>query len=301
MFAAEFPGVTCAEPGGLPHALCIPELGKDSEIGVVRRAPLKNLPLKSNSSRAYPNLIRYVGPPIPRFCVSLAGSFTSYFGKFSAKTQSTLRRKLRKLTEMAGGEVECREYHTPQEVAEFCELSRRVPIGDYAQRVLRTEIWPHREKLALHANHAGARCYILFAAQKPIAYLACYLEGKTVVHWISAYDPAYAPYSPGVLLQVSALEKLFAEDCFELFDFMTGDGQHKEFFATENLEVADVYYFRRSVRNSMIVAGHKAFCGATKHGSRVFRAMKLDPYWRRLRRRIATTPRGMEFWRRHLD
>jgi hypothetical protein len=50
------------------------------------------------------------------------------------------------------------------------------------------------------------------------------------------------------------LQEIFAERRFRLFDFSSGGGQHKEFFSTRRLERADVYIFRKTLRNVAITS-----------------------------------------------
>ena len=47
-------------------------------------------------------------------------SLDDYLKGFSSKTRSTFQRKLRKITEMAGGTLECRVFQTPDDVASGC-------------------------------------------------------------------------------------------------------------------------------------------------------------------------------------
>lgn len=104
------------------------------------------------------------------------------------------------------------------------------------------------------ASNGNVRGYLLIAKEKPVAYLYCLATPQTLFHETSGYDPAFAPYSPGVLLQQYALQEIFAERRFRLFDFSSGGGQHKEFFSARRLKRADVYLFRKTLRNVAITS-----------------------------------------------
>ena len=70
------------------------------------------------------------------------------------------------------------------------------------------------------------------------------------------YDPDYRPWSPGTVLQYCALESLFAEERFKTFDFGAGAAPHKTFFATSSVRCADIYYFRKTMRNRWLIRSH---------------------------------------------
>jgi CelD/BcsL family acetyltransferase involved in cellulose biosynthesis len=54
-------------------------------------------------------------------------------------------------------------------------------------------------------------------------------------------------------LQYLALEFLFAEQKFAMFDFSEGEGQHKQTFATHSIDCADVLLFAPTARAKALV------------------------------------------------
>ena len=55
-------------------------------------------------------MIRYVPSDYKRFYVDLEGTFDEYLGKFSSKSRSTLRRKVRKYAEFCGENIHFRSF-----------------------------------------------------------------------------------------------------------------------------------------------------------------------------------------------
>src|SRR3984893_6607284 len=53
--------------------------------------------------------IRYIPRQYQRFSVQLSGGFEQYMRTFSGKTRSSLKRKLRKFTEVSGGLIDWKE------------------------------------------------------------------------------------------------------------------------------------------------------------------------------------------------
>ena len=83
------------------------------------------------------------------------------------------------------------------------------------------------------------------------------------------------------VLQYFALEWLFEKQQFRGFDFTEGEGPHKSFFATDHLRCADFYFFRRTVRNVLIVFIHNGFDRVSEASGHLLEVMKLK---RRLKR-----------------
>jgi hypothetical protein len=215
--------------------------------------------------RAFPRLsllppaIRYIPDQYRRYYIDLQGSFQDYLKGFSAKSRSTLVRKVRKFAELSGGQLSWREYRNPADMAIFYRLAREVSRKTYQERLLDVGLPDDdrfREEMLNLAAFDSARGYILFAAEKPAAYLFCPVQEDILLYQYVGYDPEYRRWSPGTVLQYVVLESLFAEGRFRMFDFTEGEGAHKEFFATASVRCADIYFFRRAWRNLLLLGLH---------------------------------------------
>lgn len=207
-----------------------------------------------------PRIMRYAPMQYKHYYADVTGTFASYLNKFSSKSRSTLRRKVRNFAKSTGGELRWRIYRTPEDMEEFYRLARSVAQKTYQERLLGAalpgskDFLEHMQELA-SAN--SARGYLLFAEDsKPAAYLYCSVSSGIVDYTYLGYDPELSNLSPGTVLQYCALESLFEEGCHRFFDFGQGEGEHKKLFATDSLFCADVYYFRRTFRNQSLVGLH---------------------------------------------
>lgn len=213
------------------------------------------------------DLIRYVPRTIERHFLDLGGTFDAYLAKFSSKTRSTLKKKVRKLAERSGGTIDWREYKKRDEAREFHRLARVVAAKTYQEHLLAAAL-PADEafvrELEEEFGHASARGWILFLDGAPIAYLYSPIREGAVIYEHLGYDPAQRELSAGTVLQYLVLERLFAEGGFSMFDFTEGAGQHKEMFATGKAEVADLYFFRRGIASAGIVGAHVAAAELTR-------------------------------------
>lgn len=199
-----------------------------------------------------------------RHYINMAGTFADYFARFSGKTRSTLNRKRRKLAERSGGKLDLEEFRQPAEIDRFfadaIPLSRRtyqarlldagLPEGDAARKAA----------LELSARD-GLRAFLLRIDGHAIAYLYLPLEGATLRYAFLGYDPDYVQYSPGTVLQLEALERLFAEQRYRYFDFTEGEGAHKALFGTDSVAACDFFLLRARLSNRLLLRSLDLFNG----------------------------------------
>lgn len=204
----------------------------------------------------------YVRSTYPRYYASLAGSFDDYLGKFSGKTRSGLKRKSKKFAELSGGTLDAREFRTPAEIEAFHGLARQVSQLTYQERLLDAglpDTPAYRERMMKLAAADQARGYMLFLDGRPVSYLYTPINKGCAVYAYLGYDPTLAAHSPGTVLQLFAMERLFGEGQFRFFDFTEGEGQHKRQFATGHFDCADVILLKPTAANRGLIAAHRSF------------------------------------------
>ena len=260
-----------------------PELDGATGYVVWSQPLVRRLPVFSRC----PGAIVYVPRQYRRFSIELSGSFERYMAKFSGRTRSGIKRKLRKFAEAAGGRIDWRAYATPTQISSFFPVARKVSSRTYQQRLLKIGFPGDPEFLASTltlSENDRIRAYMLFLNGNPISYLYCRIKDKIVSYDYHGYDPAYAKLSPGTVLQVLALKALFAEQCFETFDFTEGEGPHKERFSTGHRLCGDVYVIRwRIVPLSFVMFHHAVNTMSAFAGNLLNRAKIKSPLRRLLR------------------
>jgi hypothetical protein len=222
-----------------------------------------------------------------RFSIQFAGSFEQYMARFSGKTRSGIRRKLRKFAEASGGLIDWREYPRPTEISLFFPLAKKVSSRTYQERLLKIGFPDDPEFLTselARSENDGVRAYILFLNGNPVSYLYCRVKDKIVSYNYHGYDPAFAKLSPGTVLQILALEALFAEQRFTTFDFTEGEGSHKERLSTGHRLCGDVYVIRRRFMPISFVMLHHAVNTMSVSAGNLLDHVKLKSPLRRLLR-----------------
>jgi hypothetical protein len=205
--------------------------------------------------------IRYIPRQYERYYIDLNGSAEDYLNKFSSRSRSTLRRKVRKFAEYSDGDIDWCEYSSPEEMAVFYRHARAVSELTYQERLLDAglpaggDFHSHMQALALENSVRG---YLLFHQGKPVAYLYTPIQKGSLIYQHLGYDPGYAKWSPGTVLQWLVIEKLFTSGSYNLFDFTSGEGSHKKYFSTGSQRCADIYHLRPTLRNRLVVRLHSA-------------------------------------------
>ncbi len=188
------------------------------------------------------------------------GDFEHYLrAAFSAKSRSTLQRKVRKFAQADGGSVHWRRFRGAAQMDEFLAQARAVSVKTYQERLLDaglpdTPEFHARAKAMAEADRV--LCYILYLQNRPVAYLMCFCQDGIASYDYLGYDPAVQALSPGTVLHYFVFRSLFETKALRIFDFTEGEGQHKVFFGSDHRLCAKTYFFRRTLFNLMLVRAH---------------------------------------------
>jgi CelD/BcsL family acetyltransferase involved in cellulose biosynthesis len=243
--------------GALPPA---PPTGRD---GVrVLSAPTARLP---EVSARYPGFIAGGRQDYRRHYIDMGQSFDAYMAQFSGKTRSTLRRKAKKLGEEAGGYA-VTEHRSPAEIEAFLAAALPLSARTYQARLLDAGLpdTPDARRAMLEAAEGNRmRAFLLHAGGQAIAYLSLPVTGPdaggTLVYAHLGYDPDWARLSPGTVLQMDALERLFAEQRYRWFDFTEGDGSHKAMFGTHSATCSSLVLLEPTLANRTLLGARAGF------------------------------------------
>ncbi|MCR9181007.1 MAG: GNAT family N-acetyltransferase [Erythrobacteraceae bacterium] len=243
--------------GTLPDA---PEAGPDGLR--VLSAPTGQL---AAIAARYPGFVAGGRQDYRRHYIDMSGSFADYLAQFSGKTRSTLRRKARKLAEETGGYT-VSEHRTPAEIEAFLAAALPLSARTYQARLLDAGLPDSpaaRRAMMEAAGNDRMRAFLLHAGDQPIAYLSLPVTGPetggTLVYAHLGYDPDHARLSPGTVLQMDALERLFAEGRYRWFDFTEGDGAHKAMFGTDSAACSSLVLLRPTLANRSLLGARSAF------------------------------------------
>lgn len=245
---------------------------------ILRDAPLVAAPLPADAdgyrlqsapvgriaqaARDFPGLIASQPQMYARHYIDMASGYDGYLAQFSSKTRATLKRKMCKLADAGGGALDIRSYHRPGELGAFFEAALPLSEQTYQARLLDAGLpgdAAFRAEARRLAEADNLRAYILFLEGRAVAYLYLPVVDDVLIYAYLGYDQASAQLSPGTVLQMHALEHLFAEQRFRYFDFTEGDGAHKALFGTDQVQCATVFLLKPTLANRILLAGQQGF------------------------------------------
>lgn len=260
--------------------------------GALEVIAMSSHPVKCNMPKLIilPNAIRYIPSQYNRYWVELTGEFDTYLQKFSSKSRNTLTRKLKKFSKFSEGDTVWREFINPSEFREFHSLALKISEKSYQEKLLDCGLPAGDEFLNEMINLAEqelARGYILFHFEKPIAYIFCPIKNNIVFYEYVGHDPDFQKWSPGTMLQYFALKNLFEAEKLRLFDFTEGEGSHKDFFSTNKKICADIYYFRRTFRNFLLVFLHIGISSISTNIVKILERLGLKKMIKKLFRSVS--------------
>jgi CelD/BcsL family acetyltransferase involved in cellulose biosynthesis len=235
--------------------------------------------------------IVYAMDSYERCFLSFDGTFADYQAKFSSKTRNSLNRKIRKFQQANGGMMRVARYATPHELLDFHVHARRVSAQTYQERLLDAGLPADDEFLR---NMAGAaarnevRAFLLFLRDRPVAYLYCPVESRTIIYAYLGFDPSVSELSPGTVLLWLSLQSLFEEAEFAHFDFTEGDSPQKRLFSTGRIPCHNAMFLRRDLRNELVVRAHHGMDELSRHAGRMLDRAGIK---KRLKKMLRGPPR----------
>lgn len=241
-------------------AAALPPAPPPARDGVrVLSAPTALLP---DLAARYPGCIPGGRQDYRRHYIDMGLGFEAYMAGFSGKTRSTFKRKARKLAEEVPRGYHVTAHRTPAEIEAFLAAALPLSAKTYQARLLGAGLPgdpASRRAMLAAAEDDRMRAFLLHAGSSAIAYLSLPVLGETLVYAHLGYDPAFARLSPGTVLQIEALERLFAEHRFAWFDFTEGDGAHKALFGTHAAACSSLVLLEPTLANRTLLGAREAF------------------------------------------
>ncbi|MBF0368490.1 MAG: GNAT family N-acetyltransferase [Magnetococcales bacterium] len=214
--------------------------------------------------------VLYVPSHYQRHYIDLSGSFGDYLQGFSAKSRSTLKRKVKAFGQFSGGEIRWQLYRKAEEMDVFYRLAREISAITYQERLLDVGLPEGIEFLKnLQIQARGGKVWgaILFHGEKPVSYLHLPIHDGVMLYRHLGFHPDYRRHSPGTVLQYLVLEQLFEkpyEPAIRWFDFTEGEGEHKRFFGNGRIPSGNLFLLKPTFKNAVLTLSHAGLEGLSK-------------------------------------
>lgn len=175
--------------------------------------------------------------------VDLTRPWAEVEGQHSSKSRSTLRRKARRLGDMGG--LTFAHHTTPDAVRTHLPTAFAL-YEKRAEVIFRGPLWltengrAFLETWALRFAEMGHfELTLMHVGETPLAFCYAFPMQGIYAYYAVAFDPdpAYAKYSPGLVLVQHLVERAH-ESGMRCFDFLVGDEPYKHKWATDARTVA---------------------------------------------------------------
>ncbi|HEY1299978.1 MAG TPA: GNAT family N-acetyltransferase [Stellaceae bacterium] len=221
----------------------------------------------------------------------LPASFEEYEGQLGSSTRQSLRRQHRKLVQHVEGDLRLVRFSAASEIAEFVSDARKISQKTYQWRLLGLGLRDAaalEDSLGFAARRGWLRSYILYCRGEPVAFMLGY-QYRGTYHYIDVgYDPAWAKWSVGSVLQMEMMKDLLDGPARPvLFDFSTGFGEHKARFGHGSRDEVNLVLLRRCPRNMALAAFYAASATADKRLAAGLDRLGVKKWAKRLLRRRA--------------
>lgn len=193
--------------------------------------------------------------------IPIAGTWSAYFDSVSGHLKRNLRRRRRQLEEQ--GKVSIQQWTGDplsdggeglmDRLQEGFDIEAMAWKGSAGTAIRENEIWVefYRQLAQTAAERGWLRLYFLKLNDRPIAFYYTFLYDRKLYYLKLGYDPAYARYSPGILLHQEILESLFHEKVTEL-DFLGPMMEWKREWAKGDRAHVWFYLFQKGVRPQLV-------------------------------------------------
>lgn len=191
------------------------------------------------------------------YFVTLDRSWDDYFASRGGRVRTNWKRQHKRLAALDGG-IRIVRITAPEEIEAGLQRYAAIEHASWKEgtRIGVAKDERHfsfyRDVLVQFAGHGDAGIYLLEAAGEAIAG-SIVLEHRDVCYgWHTTYAPAFATYSPGVVLHAEILRDMIANGMAE-FDFLSiaadaGRQMHKTDWATGSRETMLLTAYRTKMR-----------------------------------------------------
>lgn len=188
--------------------------------------------------------------------VPIEGTWPAYYESVSGHLRRNLRRRRRQLEEQGKVETVCvtgdARSGGPARLIDHLREGFRIEAmawkGSAGTAIRENEAWAgfYQAWAETAAERGWLRLYFLKLNGRPIAFYFTLVYGQKLYYLKLGYDPAYARYSPGILLHQEILAAAFDERLAEL-DFLGPTMTWKEDWTRKMRPHVWVYLFQRGI------------------------------------------------------
>jgi CelD/BcsL family acetyltransferase involved in cellulose biosynthesis len=167
--------------------------------------------------------------PSHRWVIDLPESLDAFLARRSAATRKKIRREERELLKLYDGDIALRRFDTPDAFETACAHMKAVAHISYQHHLGAgfTGSTLDRALLRLGLERGWARVWMLYCADRPIAFWPGTAYAGTFAVGTPGFDPAFAKFAVGRFAMLRMIEDLCPLGTVHLMDFGQGEAEYK--------------------------------------------------------------------------
>jgi hypothetical protein len=194
--------------------------------------------------------------------IKLPASFQDYEAQIGSHARKHLRYAHNRLAKDVSGDLRVRRFTDIDSVPDFVADAGKISEKTYQWRLLGLGLRDAEAlsaELAFAAQNGWLRSYILYCRGEPAAFMLGYRYRQSYHYMDVGYDPAWAKWSVGSILQMEVLKDLLAgPNPPQIFDFSIGFGAHKARFGNTSRPEINLLLVKRHPRNAVLATAYTA-------------------------------------------
>jgi hypothetical protein len=226
--------------------------------------------------------------------IRMPPTLAEYVAQLGSRSRQSVLYSQRRLRKDMGGDVRCECFESVESVDRFVSDAVTVSRKTYQWNLLGLGLRDAdglRKTLRHGARHGWLRSFILYCKESPAAFMLGSQHGNCYYYDDVGYDPAFAKWSVGSVLQIEVLGHLFDRvDKPSLFDFSVGYGEHKARFGNLSRREYNTLVLPQTNRNRLLASAHRSADAASRLAGRVLHSTGLKNKVKQLIRRRSKNP-----------
>jgi GNAT acetyltransferase-like protein len=231
------------------------------------------------ATRRVPAVRLELGDEFEHQFIRMPSTLAEYVTQLGSRSRQSVLYSQRRLRKDMGGDVRCECFESVESVDRFVSDAVAVSRKTYQWNLLGLGLRDAdglRGTLTHAARHGWLRSFILYCKESPAAFMLGSQHGDCYYYDDVGYDPAFAKWSVGSVLQIEVLEHLFARaDKPSLFDFSVGYGEHKARFGNLSRRECNTLVLPPTTRNRLVASVHRGADATSRLAARVLQRTGL--------------------------
>ncbi|MBN2591383.1 MAG: GNAT family N-acetyltransferase [Sedimentisphaerales bacterium] len=167
--------------------------------------------------------------------MAVPDTIDKFYSARSRGHRHNLRKAKSRFEKVYAGDIRYVNYTTEAEVEDFLKTAAQISKKTYQYALNSGLVNDESTRARIKADAANGwfRGHIVFANNKPCAFLLG-LKYENIYYMVNmGYDPSFKSYNPGLILFLKVLEGLCYNPTIEFVDFYFGDAEYKNRYGTE--------------------------------------------------------------------